>query len=148
MAERAPVDQDAVLDALRTLDDSGRGSTTTELTKYLARHQQITQEQARKQVQLALKRGVEDGILRRSGYHYTLTDPDEEGDDVEDLAKGARRRRRRRGGSRSRSRRRRHSSPESRGTSPSADEIVTTEARRRRRGGRRRGRGRSKRRAM
>lgn len=88
MKKRGPKIEALVVGAIRRLQDV-QGSTPREISNYIAQEYDVPGQEIRKQVQLALKRGVSYGILQRSkGGCYTcsrdfLAKQPMEGGDVE-----------------------------------------------------------------
>ncbi|KAL0130999.1 hypothetical protein PUN28_002530 [Cardiocondyla obscurior] len=106
--------QALVASAIRNLREI-RGSTSKEIISYIKSQYAGSETNIQKQIQAALKRGLNYGVLKRDGRYYSLsTDPDViyKAHTVAPMEQGRRRRRRRRRGrgvSRRRSRRGRKS---------------------------------------
>ncbi|XP_046143531.1 uncharacterized protein LOC114880659 [Osmia bicornis bicornis] len=123
--ERTPKFEAQVMHAIRRLQ-TVKGSTQREISNYISQEYDLPLQDVRRQVQLALKRGVTYGILQRMKggcftYNQQLFDGHSLETEVEIPCKGRRRRRKSR-----RSRRRRKSRKRQRGKTRSkkAEEIV------------------------
>lgn len=84
--KKAPKVEALVVNAIRRLQDA-QGSTSKEISNYIAQEYDVPGPEIKKQVQLALKRGVSYGILQRSkgGYYscnrdFLAKQPMESGD--------------------------------------------------------------------
>ncbi|XP_070162689.1 probable splicing factor, arginine/serine-rich 7 [Polyergus mexicanus] len=153
-ARRTPKVEALVVNAIRRLQDV-QGSTSREISNYISQEYDLPRKEIRRQVQLALQRGLAYGILHKSssGYYSCNRDylgqlslGDGTGDGVMEPCPWRRRRfgrrGRRRSGSRSRRRRRQR-----RGKVRARQRRDTSRRRRRRRRGRRRRRRRDGRRS-
>lgn len=68
---RTPKIEALVVNAIRRLQDV-QGSTSREISNYISQEYNVPSEETRRQVQLALRRGLSYGILKRSkGYELT-----------------------------------------------------------------------------
>ncbi|KAK2586584.1 hypothetical protein KPH14_011462 [Odynerus spinipes] len=66
--KKAPKIEALVVGAIRRLQDA-QGSTPREISNYIAQEYDVPGQEIRKQVQIALRRGVSYGILQKSkGY--------------------------------------------------------------------------------
>ncbi|KAL0126293.1 hypothetical protein PUN28_004997 [Cardiocondyla obscurior] len=68
-ARRAPKIEALVVNAIRRLQDV-QGSTMREISSYISQEYNVPSEETKRQVQLALKRGLSYGILKRSKRGY------------------------------------------------------------------------------
>ncbi|XP_029670470.1 probable ATP-dependent RNA helicase DDX46 [Formica exsecta] len=151
-ARRTPKVEALVVNAIRRLQDV-QGSTSREISNYISQEYDLPRKEIRRQVQLALQRGLAYGILQKStsGYYSCNRDylgqlslGDGTGDGVMEPCPWRRRRFGRRGRRRSRSRRRRRQrrgkvrARQRRGRSRRRQRRRRSRRRRRRRDGRRR----------
>ncbi|XP_025073999.1 histone H5-like [Pogonomyrmex barbatus] len=68
-ARRTPKVEALVVNAIRRLQDV-QGSTSREISNYISQEYDVPIEETRRQVQLALRRGLSYGILKRSKRGY------------------------------------------------------------------------------
>ncbi|KAF7398638.1 hypothetical protein HZH66_006535 [Vespula vulgaris] len=73
-----------VISAIKELREM-KGSTSREILNYITSTYSVPSETARRQMQVALKRGVAYGILKKSGVHYSL--PTDTQAECEEIAK-------------------------------------------------------------
>ncbi|XP_076171097.1 uncharacterized protein LOC143148553 [Ptiloglossa arizonensis] len=109
MGKRAPKMSARVVNAIRSLREA-QGSTSKEIMNYVMTQYSAPESIIRRQMQAALKRGLDYGILKKNHGHYFL-DPDADVprltrmEPTEKSKRRSRRRRRRSGRSKSRRRR-------------------------------------------
>ncbi|XP_070511414.1 pre-mRNA-splicing factor 38B [Cardiocondyla obscurior] len=80
-ARRAPKIEALVVNAIRRLQDV-QGSTMREISSYISQEYNVPSEETKRQVQLALKRGLSYGILKRSKRYRFNADSDRLNDTV------------------------------------------------------------------
>lgn len=72
-ARQTPKVEALVVNAIRRLQDV-QGSTSREISNYISQEYDVPGKEIRRQVQLALQRGLSYGILQRSkGYEFDVS---------------------------------------------------------------------------